>query len=163
MENVSLKDKFTKLARKYTLNFLELYFYGDEPEQLPEFWWVGDEIGGMLVVNDYYFSFDEVRLCVDKNIPENELFEWYEYCNRVMVLDLRLPLPNLDSWVRGCPRISNDELLKKENEKRSLAELNKKFEKDIEDLMEEVVKDTIGVKSSPKKVYFNGVGEDANI
>jgi hypothetical protein len=39
--------------------------------------WVGNEIGGVVTIGDYFINFDDIRLDIDKNAPEPCFFKWY--------------------------------------------------------------------------------------
>jgi len=52
--------------------FIEKYF------DKPEWFWVGDEIGGILCVNDYFFDLDRILDCIRFNATAKQLFEFSE-------------------------------------------------------------------------------------
>lgn len=39
--------------------------------------WVGNEVGGVVTIGDYFINFDDIRLDIDKNVPELCFFQWY--------------------------------------------------------------------------------------
>ena len=72
MKSKSLKNKFNKIAEKYIKTFckrLELDF---------EFW-VGDEVGGIAFICDYYFNYSDIRYAVDNEISFDYMSDWYYF------------------------------------------------------------------------------------
>lgn len=39
--------------------------------------WVGNEVGGVVIIGDYFINFDDIRLDIDKNASEPCFFKWY--------------------------------------------------------------------------------------
>lgn len=156
MENKSLKERFVSVATEYTEEFVKRHFVENEDGEpvLPEYLWVGEEVGGTLYVNDCYFSFDEIRTAIDEDIETDVLTDWYFYCSRLLTLDENIPVPNLKSWARGCPRLSEEELCQMEVEQRRIRRLQEDFRKEV---------DFLKGSLNRKNVYFNEVSEDANI
>lgn len=104
----TLKEEFEHIANKYANKLVEMYFTEDDNIRA-DFYWVGDEAGGILSVCDYYFfNFDDIRYIVDNNVPFDTWLEWYDYT--LIVADFALASPNLKSWHHGCPRLSKEQL-----------------------------------------------------
>ena len=59
----ALADKF---AKKY---------YGKDYEM----WWVGDEIGDVLFINEFYWNVDRIVEALKENPTEDQLFDFYNY------------------------------------------------------------------------------------
>jgi hypothetical protein len=90
--------------------------------------WVGDDVGGVASVADYFVDMATIRADVDLDAPDEAFGQWYDYCLRAHALSLATP--NFRSWVRGCPRASSEELAR------------------VEQMREEVEKNTENLKSS---------------
>jgi len=41
--------------------------------------WVSNEIGGVIAINDYYFSFSHIKEALELNATEKQLFDYYDY------------------------------------------------------------------------------------
>jgi len=77
--NIETRDNIAKWEN--TTNELVnqfLYDYFDDVN--PEYFWVGDEIGGVFNYGDYFFGFDTVLACYKLDITEEQLFTWYDFC-----------------------------------------------------------------------------------
>ena len=53
--------------------FTERYFDCEEPEV----WWVSDEVGSCLYVNDYFFDVNFMMDFIRYDYSEKEMFEYY--------------------------------------------------------------------------------------
>ena len=78
-----------------------------------DYWWVSDDCGGVMFINDYFFSLDDMIDFIKNNYSKKDMFDYY---------DLRL---DFDSYIgkkkrEPVPNIKNWKKLKKEN-------LNKKL------------------------------------
>lgn len=97
VNNMTLKKEFEKLADAYVKVFEKKY-------DLELEFWVGDCVGEMACFGDtYFFTFDNIRLCVDTDIDKKILFEWHEesidYNTLKEPADIRHI--NLESYCKG--------------------------------------------------------------
>lgn len=120
-----LRKEYEIAANKYIDALLSMYemdsFYG---------YWIADVVGGVYVYGDtYFFNFDDVRYLVDNEIPLDVFEEWSDYC--IEAFELGISQPNLQAWVKGCPRATKEEIERIRSIKRQLAEerdkLNDKY------------------------------------
>lgn len=44
-----------------------------------EYYWIADEVGGVLVVADYFFNLSDIVDFLRYNYPKNMMFEYYDY------------------------------------------------------------------------------------
>lgn len=66
----SLKQRFEDICTEYIKAFCkkqEMEFNG----------WVGDSVGEVAYIEDYYLNFDDIRLDVDANQPKGKMLDWY--------------------------------------------------------------------------------------
>lgn len=71
---------------------------------IKDFGWIG-EIGGACCFNDDLFlDLQDVIYCVDNDIDINMVRQWTDYC--IWAHDYNFNVPNLQSWHKGCPRVS---------------------------------------------------------
>lgn len=57
--------------------FLEIYFQ-EEDEDLPEYFWVGDKIGDVLNIGDYWLDMENIVDALRLRVPVNTFFAWYD-------------------------------------------------------------------------------------
>lgn len=123
----ALSERFVALAEDYRREFMKTYF-SDDDGSIAMSDWVGDEIGSVLCVSDdLYFDFDDMRYCVDNNVQEEDLMQWYEYRVRVTLIDDDLHTPSLDHWLKGCQRYSEEQLQEIEKGKRKVMALEEEI------------------------------------
>ena len=53
--------------------FVERYF-----ESPSDVYWVGEEVGGCLLVNDYFFNLDRILDALKYKASEKQLFDYYD-------------------------------------------------------------------------------------
>ena len=69
--------------------------------------WV--DVGGIAEIGDYYVSMQDIITAVEHNVGYEQFIKWYDYTLRAGALSLLTP--NLDAWLKGCPRYSEETLL----------------------------------------------------
>ena len=67
--------EWKKLSNKIAEQFL--YHYFDDLD--PDYWWVSDDVGGILNYGDYFFSFDTILTCYKLDISFEQLINWYDF------------------------------------------------------------------------------------
>ena len=70
---------------------------------------------------------------IDLDAPEDEYVKYYDYCLRVhSIANGELMVPNYDSWLRGCPRMDEEQIKRLEELQhyKPTAEANLKVEVD---------------------------------
>lgn len=106
----SLQKRYRDVVHRYVEVFILMYF-ADNLSDFNNYGWVGDEIGGVLCVNDdMFFNFNDIKYCVDYDVADQDLFAWYDYCSRLGMIDRDIPTPNLRNWCWGCPRKTEEEI-----------------------------------------------------
>ena len=96
-----LKEQWRQAVRGYQTALLNMWeldaHYG---------YWIGNEEGGVYDYGDGMFtiSIDDMIYCVDCDVTREKYMEWQEYiCDAA---EFGFDTPNLQSFVRGCPRTS---------------------------------------------------------
>ena len=74
----------------------------------------------LVCVGDLFFSLTDIRVDIDNDAPKHELMAWYDYYIETCCLGVN-PI-NYDSWLKGCPRISEDGLEKLRELKKNAAD-----------------------------------------
>ena len=67
--------EWENLTNKLTSRFL--YDYFDDVD--PDYWWVANDVGGVLNYGDYFFSFDTILTCYKLDISFEQLINWYDF------------------------------------------------------------------------------------
>ena len=111
---MKLRQEFDKVVEMYVAALLKMYgwsgYYG---------YWVGDDTTGIYAYGDSHFiALHDLIYIVDNKVPEKTLEEWEEYC--LWAHNFKQTIPNLDAWVKGCPRASKEEMTHLENLKMNL-------------------------------------------
>ena len=68
--------EWENLTNKLTSRFL--YDYFDDVD--PDYWWVSNDVGGVLNYGDYFFSFDTILTCYKLEITFEQFISWYDFC-----------------------------------------------------------------------------------
>lgn len=68
--------EWENLTNKLTSRFL--YDYFDDVN--PDYWWVSNDVGGVLNYGDYFFSFDTILTCYKLDITFEQFISWYDFC-----------------------------------------------------------------------------------
>jgi hypothetical protein len=95
---VEWKDTTSKITNQF------LYDYFDDVD--PDYYWVGDEVGGILNYGDYFFNFSDILTCYKLEITFEQLINWYDFCLSSQKINI-----SLSKFI-----LSPEERLKKEEE-----------------------------------------------
>ena len=84
-------------------------------------YWIGDVVGGVLDYGggDFTIGMDDIIYCVENDVTQEQYMKWQEYC--CDAAEFGFDLPNLKSWMMGCPRTSPEVF---ERLRKMKAELN---------------------------------------
>lgn len=118
------KQQFNDACNAYLEVFCEKhgFDYGEAKNS-----WIANEVGGSCLLGDYCVTFWDMKVDIDMEAQKEEYWNYYEYS--LEAHDLGLICPNYASWIRGCPRIS-EELRKSLREaKKRVYEAQKDFER----------------------------------
>lgn len=121
-EKLELKLAYEAACTNYLAAFMEKYDLSCDPEP-----WVGNEVGTIAEVGDYFFDFQDIKRCIDEDVEWQDLIEWYDYNIEVGILGLTTI--NLKSWLKGAPRVNQmriEEIKAKRKELQELIEETKK-------------------------------------
>ena len=125
----TLKDNYKKACDGYLQKFCELIemdmHYTD---------WV--DVGGVAEIGDYYVSMQDMITAVENNVGYEQFIKWYDYTLRAGALSL--PTQNLDAWLRGCPRYSEETLLGIEAAQTMVRDAEEELERRIKEVKEAV-------------------------
>lgn len=66
----------------------------------PESWWVADEVGGILFVNDYFFNLKDMIDFVKYRYTRKKMFEYYDYALGIASGDEGDYKINIKNWIK---------------------------------------------------------------
>ena len=121
-ERLELRLAYEAAVTNYLSAFMKQYDLSCDPEP-----WVGNEVGTIAEVGDYFFGFDDIKRCVDEDVKWEDLIEWYDYTMEAVPLGFNNI--NLKSWLMGAPRVNQmriEEIKAKRKELEELIEETKK-------------------------------------
>lgn len=103
-----LRLNYNEACNAYLMAFCEKhgFDYADAARS-----WVGGDVGGITLCADYYVSMSDILTDIDLDAPEDEYVKYYDYCLRVRsIADGELKTPNYQNWLRGCPRMDEEQI-----------------------------------------------------
>ena len=103
-----------------------------------EGYWIGNQIGEVYDFGDpMTFDFRDILTDLKEDAPKDEIFKWRDYMMRIWSINnmaggILLKENNYRSWLKGCPRLTEEELNAVEDKWKTLvdeiAALGKKVE-----------------------------------
>ena len=103
-----------------------------------EGYWIGNQIGEVYDFGDTMtFDFRDILIDLKEDAPKDEIFKWRDYMMRIwsinhMAGSMLLKDNNYRSWLKGCPRLTEEELNAVENKWKTfvdeIATLGKEME-----------------------------------
>ena len=109
-EKKTPRELYEGVAEYYAREFRHKYYEDIIDESDIDSYWIGDEKGTTLYVNDNYYDYETIRYAVDNNVPEKTLFEWYDYCCSLWVVDRDIKTPTLNEWCNGYKKKSENDI-----------------------------------------------------
>lgn len=74
-------------------------------------YWIGGEIGSIYDHGgSFTITMDDIVYCVEHDVTHEQYMEWQEYCCNAA--EFNFTMPNLRSWMAGCPRTSEATFIK---------------------------------------------------
>ena len=93
-----------------------------------EGYWIGNQIGEVYDFGDTMtFDFHDILIDLKENAPKEEIFKWRNYMLRIWQINnmaggVLLQEANYRSWLKGCTRLSEEELNTVENKWKTLVD-----------------------------------------
>lgn len=102
MTKENIKKDYTCACNNYLDKLLENWGLRDNPG-----WWVGDEIGGVYCCeDDIFINMNDIVYCVDNDVDWYTYTKYLDYTSRCC--EFGFDNINLKSFVKGAPRISDE-------------------------------------------------------
>lgn len=94
---MKLIDNWEKATQELTDHFVNKYF------EDPDYWWVADEIGAVLFVNDYWFQLERIVEAIINDATFEQLTDYYRYeLEHAESDNCGIPTPiNFKNWIKG--------------------------------------------------------------
>lgn len=124
MDKNLLKQQYIDACNAYLEAFCEKhgFDYDDAANS-----WVADVVGDHCLLGDYCVSFDDMKTDIDMDAQKDEYFKYYDYFLESQ--HLGFICPNYASWIRGCPRLSEEQRKSLREAKNRVYEAQKDFER----------------------------------
>lgn len=121
-----LRLNYNEACNAYLLAFCEKHGCDYELDA-----WVANDPGGIAEIADMFVAMSDIITDIDRDAPEEEYVKYYDYCLRVgSIAGGELKTPNYDNWLRGCPRMNEEQIKRLEELQQDIrsAEANLKVE-----------------------------------
>lgn len=133
MDKELLKQQYIDACNAYLEAFCEKHEF-DYDESANS--WVANDVGGTCLVGDMYASFNDIKTDIDMNAPEDEFYFYYYYS--LDAYDLGFNCPNYANWLRGCPRLSEEQIKSLREAKNRVYDAKKDFERILKEENEKI-------------------------
>ena len=107
MSKEKAREYFVKGCNEYLRLFCEKHDFDYEEARNS---WVANCVGDVTCVGDIFVGMQTIITDIEMDAPEEEFIKWYDY--NLVAHEFGFTTPNFESWLRGCPRVS-DEAFKK--------------------------------------------------
>jgi hypothetical protein len=103
MSKEKAREYFVKGCNEYLRLFCEKhdFDYEDAKES-----WVANCVGDVTCVGDIFVGMQTIITDIEMEAPKDEFIKWYDY--NLVANEFGFTTPNFDSWLRGCPRVSDE-------------------------------------------------------
>lgn len=99
VKDIKLELDFWEVVTQSLAESFALRYFGKDTE----IWWVADEIGGVLCVNDYFFNLRDITDFVRYSYPKEKMFEYYSYALKCAEMGMSDPSINIKNfrWLKS--------------------------------------------------------------
>jgi hypothetical protein len=115
MSKEKAREYFIKGCNEYLRLFCEKHDFDYEEAKDS---WVANCVGDVTCVGDIFVGMQTIITDIEMDAPEDEFIKWYDY--NLVAHEFGLNTPNFESWLRGCPRVSDDAFKKLQGLKNDL-------------------------------------------
>ena len=106
-----IKEAYINACNDYVHKLMEIWNILDEDEEVDYSWWVGDEVGGVFCCDDDMFiDMNDIVYCVDNDVDHETYSNYIEYITKCE--EYGFNTINLNAFVKGAPRVSDEEFRK---------------------------------------------------
>jgi hypothetical protein len=115
MSKEKAREYFVKGCNEYLRLFCEKHDFDYEEAKES---WVANCVGDVTCVGDIFVGMQTIITDIEMNAPEEEFIKWYDY--NLIAHEFGFNMPNFESWLRGCPRVSEETFKKLQGLKNDL-------------------------------------------
>lgn len=115
MSKEKAREYFVKGCNEYLRLFCEKHDFDYEEAKES---WVANCVGDVTCVGDIFVGMQTIITDIEMDAPEEEFIKWYDY--NLVAHEFGFTTPNFESWLRGCPRVSEDTFKKLQGLKNNL-------------------------------------------
>ena len=115
MSKEKAREYFVKGCNEYLRLFCEKHDFDYEEAKES---WVANCVGDITCVGDIFVGMQTIIADIEMDAPEEEFVKWYDY--NLVAHEFGFNTPNFESWLRGCPRVSEDTFKKLQGLKNDL-------------------------------------------
>ena len=103
MSKEKAREYFVKGCNEYLRLFCEKHDYDYEEAKES---WVANCVGDVTCVGDIFVGMQTIITDIEMDAPEEEFIKWYDY--NLVAHEFGFTTPNFESWLKGCPRVSEE-------------------------------------------------------
>ena len=115
MSKEQAREYFVKGCNEYLRLFCEKHDFDYEEAKES---WVANCVGDVTCVGDILVGMQTIITDIEMDAPEEEFIKWYDY--NLVAHEFGFTTPNFESWLRGCPRVSEETFKKLQGLKNDL-------------------------------------------
>lgn len=115
MSKEKAREYFVKGCNEYLRLFCDKHDFDYEEAKES---WVANCVGDVTCVGDIFVGMQTIITDIEMDAPEDEFIKWYDY--NLVAHEFGFNTPNFESWLRGCPRVSEDTFKKLQGLKNDL-------------------------------------------
>ena len=115
MSKETAREYFVKGCNEYLRLFCEKHDFDYEEAKNS---WVANCVGDVTCVGDVFVGMQTIIADIEMDAPEEEFIKWYDY--NLVAHEFGFTTPNFESWLRGCPRVSEETFKKLQGLKNDL-------------------------------------------
>ena len=128
MSKEQAKEYFVKGCNEYLRLFCEKHDFDYEEAKES---WVANCVGDVTCVGDIFVGMQTIIADIEMDAPEEEFVKWYDY--NLVAHEFGFNTPNFESWLRGCPRVSEETFNKLQGLKNDLDDAIKSEKEKLSD------------------------------
>ncbi len=115
MSKEKAREYFVKGCNEYLRLFCEKHDFDYEEAKES---WVANCVGDVTCVGDIFVGMQTIITDIEMIAPKEEFIKWYDY--NLIANEFGFTTPNFDSWLRGCPRVSDEAFKRLQGIKKDL-------------------------------------------
>ena len=115
MSKAKAREYFVKGCNEYLRLFCEKHDFDYEEAKES---WVANCVGDVTCVGDIFVGMQTIITDIEMDAPKEEFIKWYDY--NLVAHEFGFTTPNFESWLRGCPRVSEEAFKKLQGLKNDL-------------------------------------------